>query len=128
MSDSDDVRVAWGRKEEGDKLFEKGDFEGAIDCYSKALELYPRDPDLWNVKGMALSKLKRYDEAIKCYDIALEHYPRETIVWINKGVALNNAGKQIEAIRLRLESSCSCSMFKGLRDLGMANSRTISIN
>ena len=99
MTHSDDARIAWGRKEEGDELFEKGDFEGAIECYSKALELFPRDPDLWNIKGLALSELKRYDEAIKSYDVALEHYPRETIVWINKGVTLNNAGKQIEAIR-----------------------------
>ncbi len=94
MSDSDDARVAWGRKEEGDKLFEKGDFEGAIECYSKALELFSRDPDLWNIKGLALSELKRYDEAIKSYDAALEHNPRETVVWNNKGVALDNEGKQ----------------------------------
>jgi tetratricopeptide (TPR) repeat protein len=44
MSHSDDARVAWGWKEEGDELFERGDFEGAIEYYSKALELFPRDP------------------------------------------------------------------------------------
>ena len=99
MSLSSDARIAWGLKEEGDELFARGDFGGAIECYTKALGLFPRDPDLWNVKGLALSKLKRYDEAIKSYDVALEHYPRETVVWNNKGVALDNAGKHIEAIR-----------------------------
>ena len=69
MAHSDDARIAWGRKEEGDELFERGDFEGAIECYDKALELFPRDPEIWNIKGLALSKLKRYDEAIKSYDI-----------------------------------------------------------
>ena len=64
MSHSDDARIAWGWKEDGDDLFERGNFEEAIECYNKALELFPRDPDLWNVKGLALSKLERYDEAI----------------------------------------------------------------
>ena len=66
MSRSDDAKVAWGWKEEGNELFESGDFEGAIEYYNKALDLFPRDPDLWNAKGLALSELKRYDEAIKC--------------------------------------------------------------
>jgi Flp pilus assembly protein TadD len=70
----------------GDELFEKGDFEGAIGCYDKALEIFPRDPDLWNERGLALNELRRYEEAIKSYNTALGHYPRETIVWNNKGV------------------------------------------
>jgi tetratricopeptide (TPR) repeat protein len=99
MSHSDNARIAWGCKEEGDKLFESEDFEGAIECYSKALELFPQDPDLWNIRGLALSELERYEEAIKCYDAALEHYPRDTRVWNNKGIDLDNAGEHIEAIR-----------------------------
>jgi tetratricopeptide (TPR) repeat protein len=99
MSRSDDAKVAWGLKEEGDKRFQSGDFDEAIERYDKALGLFPLDPDLWNVKGLALSVLKRYDEAIKCYDSALEHYPRDTRIWNNKGVDLANAGEHIEAIR-----------------------------
>ena len=94
-----DARIASGWKDEGDELFEKGDFEGAVRCYDQVLELFPRDPEIWTLKGLALSELKRYDEAIKSYDTALAYYPRETYVWINKGVALNKVGKQIEAIR-----------------------------
>jgi hypothetical protein len=37
MSSLDDARTASGWKDEGDELFEKGDFEGAIWCYDKAL-------------------------------------------------------------------------------------------
>jgi tetratricopeptide (TPR) repeat protein len=64
MSHSDDARIAIGWMDEGDEPFEKGDFEGSIECYHKALTLFPRDPDLWNVKGLALSEMKRYEEAI----------------------------------------------------------------
>jgi hypothetical protein len=34
-----DARIASGWKDEGDELFEKGDFEGAIRCYDQVLEL-----------------------------------------------------------------------------------------
>jgi len=95
MSSLDDARIASGWKDEGDELFEKGDFEGSIGCYDNALELFPRDSDLWNVKGLALSELGRYEEAVKSYDMALEHYPRDAIVWNNKGLALDGAGTSI---------------------------------
>ena len=39
-----DARIASGWKDEGDELFEKGDFEGSIKCYDRVLELFPRDP------------------------------------------------------------------------------------
>jgi len=89
---------AWGRKEEGDELFKKGDFEGAIESYSKALDCFHETPRSLEHKGLALSELKRYDEAIKSYDVALEHYPRETIVWIKQRCSSQQCGqkKQIE--------------------------------
>jgi len=37
----------------------------------KCLELDPKYPIAWNNKGIALSKLERY-EAIRCYDKAIE--------------------------------------------------------
>ena len=40
MTHSDDAKIAWGKKEEGDELFEKGDFEelssaiaGLLNCF-----------------------------------------------------------------------------------------------
>lgn len=93
-----DARMASDWEDEGDELFEKRDFEGAVECYDKVLELFPRDPEIWTQKGLALSELKRYD-AIKSYDTALAYYPREIYVWVNKGVTLNKVGKQIEAVR-----------------------------
>ena len=51
MSHSDDTRIAWGWMEEGDELFEKGDFERAIRCYDQVLVLFPRDPEILNRPG-----------------------------------------------------------------------------
>ena len=66
---------------------------------AKLLTCFHWDRDLWNIKGLALSELERYDETIKCYDAALEHYPRDIRIWNNKCVDLDNAGEHIEAIR-----------------------------
>jgi len=95
-----DARIASDWKDEADDLFKKGDFEGAISFYDKALELFPRDPDLWNESGLALSELRRYEEAVKSYNAALKHYPREAFIRNNKGLSLDNVGKQW--LRLRI--------------------------
>ena len=52
----------------------------------------------WNNKGVALSRLGRYQEAIECYDNALEIDPRHVNAWDNKGLNLNSVGRYQEAI------------------------------
>jgi tetratricopeptide (TPR) repeat protein len=99
MSHSDDARIASGWRDDGDELFKNRNFEKAVDCYNKDLELFPRDPDLWNRRGLVLEEQGRYEEAIKSYDRAIEYYLKEAMLWNNKGIALGNMGKHLEAIR-----------------------------
>ena len=39
--------------------------------------LQPANADLWNLKGIALRSLGRYDEASECYNKSLEIEPRD---------------------------------------------------
>jgi len=51
-----------------------------------------------NNKGVALSRLGKYNEAIEVYDRALQLDPEYVSAWNNKGVVLSRLGKYAEAI------------------------------
>ena len=61
---------------EGIDLHRSGNYEKAVQCYDRALEIDPKGADVWNNKGVALDALGRYDEAVQCYDRALEVDPK----------------------------------------------------
>ncbi|MEW6619491.1 MAG: serine/threonine-protein kinase, partial [bacterium] len=89
---------AWELSNKGTALLNLGRSQEAISCYDEALEINPKDAEVWNNKGVTLKNLGRYQEAISCYDEALEIDPRDAETWNNKGTALDNLGRPQEAI------------------------------
>ena len=61
----------------GKKYLDEGNYSDALRCFEQALSLDPANPDLWNLKGMALRSLGRYDEALDCYNKSLDIDPRD---------------------------------------------------
>lgn len=61
----------------GKQLLEEDKLENALEIFEQALKLDPKNPDLWNLKGIALRSLGRYIEAVKCYEKSLEIDPRD---------------------------------------------------
>ena len=61
----------------GKKQLEDGHHNEALNSFEQAILLNQKDPDLWNLKGIALRSLGRYDEAIKCFNKSLEIDPRD---------------------------------------------------
>jgi len=62
--------------QEGYLWYEKKDYQKAIECYDKAIEI---DPDLapaYLFKGLMLSALGKYQKAIECFDEAIEHFDK----------------------------------------------------
>jgi len=60
----------------GKKQLEDGQYDDALNLFQKAILLNRSDPDLWNLKGVTLRSLGRYNEAIECFNNSLEIDPR----------------------------------------------------
>ena len=61
----------------GKKQLEDGRYNDALYSFEQAILLTQNDPDLWNLKGIALRSLGRYNEAIVCFNKSLEIDPRD---------------------------------------------------
>ena len=61
----------------GKKQLHDGQYENALSSFEEAILLNQNDPDLWNMKGITLRSLGRYDEAIECFNKSLEIDPRD---------------------------------------------------
>ena len=62
---------------DGKSFLENGDFDKALGFFEQALLLNPKNPDLWNYKGTALSSLGRYGESMDCFNASLKLDPRD---------------------------------------------------
>jgi len=61
----------------GKKQLEDGQYDDALNLFQKAILLNRNDPDLWNLKGISVRSLGRYNEAIECFNKSLEIDPRD---------------------------------------------------
>jgi tetratricopeptide (TPR) repeat protein len=77
----------------------KGDYDGAIACYHKALELDPKIPVPHYNLGNTLADKGQADAAIACWRKALELDPNYAQAHANMGAALSRRGEADEAIR-----------------------------
>lgn len=89
---------AWEWVNKGKSLDSLCRHEEALRCYSKALELDPRDAVARHNKGSCLGSLGRDEEALSCYDAALEHDPLLVLAWKNKGITLSRLRRFKEAM------------------------------
>ena len=61
----------------GKTKLEEGDFDGALDLFQQAILLDQKDPDLWNLTGITLRSMGRYNEAVECFNKSLNLDPRD---------------------------------------------------
>jgi tetratricopeptide (TPR) repeat protein len=72
-------------------------FEEAIDCYDRSLDLKPDHFSAMNNKAVALKKLGHKEEALELYDELLAADPFYEQGWQNKGNLLAEMGLEEEA-------------------------------
>lgn len=65
-------------------------YERAIDCFRKAVQINPKDYNSWNKLGAILAHSKMDAEAINTYKKALEINPNYARCWTNLGIAYLN--------------------------------------
>ncbi|MDD2472404.1 MULTISPECIES: tetratricopeptide repeat protein [unclassified Methanoculleus] len=82
----------------GQAFCNSGNYNKAVVCYDKALELSPDDPVLWRRKGFALIKSCNYASAAACFDRALEIDPENAGAWQRKGYVLAQLGDHSGAV------------------------------
>lgn len=73
---------------EGAKFFKEKNFEGAEQCFKKALEVEPENALIHNNYATLLKKMEQYDRAEKHYRTALEIEPGNVQIQKNYGSLL----------------------------------------
>jgi len=63
----------------GKTNLDDANYTNALIFFEKALILAKDNADLWNLKGVALRSLGRYEEASDCYKKSLELEPRDNV-------------------------------------------------
>ncbi len=89
-----------------DSLFYQGnaqssseEYEKAMECYTKAIELNPQLAEAYNNRGFAKYSLQEYKEAIKDFTKTIELSPQSAIAYNNRGLSKSSLGKHTEAIK-----------------------------
>lgn len=84
----------------GNLLLRKGDPEGAMRYYDRAILLHPDNPlALNNVAGVKM-QLKQYDEALPLFDKVLSLNGTSPNAWYGKAVCLRDTGHEDEAFEV----------------------------
>jgi tetratricopeptide (TPR) repeat protein len=89
----------------GDRRYQTGDIEGAIDEFNKGLLVDPTDANLHNSLGVCHGILKAYDEALAAFDNADWLAPGEVMAIYNKGYILSLQGNREAALACFLEAN-----------------------
>ncbi len=127
--------IEWYNK--GCDLTESGDYEQALACYDKALELNPENADAWMNKGYTFSrKMNKEDEGMDCFkkglqirqslhqegpndqtvrDMLAKYYGRRAGLAIDKGMSgkaaqeFENALEYVSSPDLKMNLTCNCA-------------------
>ena len=84
VGDPKDARISLSKL-----LFNQGKLEEALDIIEKSEE---ESVSVFNLKGVILNKMERYDEAIRAFDRAIQISPKDIVTRMNLGIALVNSG------------------------------------
>lgn len=79
-------------------ILESDEFNKAIDCYNKEIELYPNYSDGYNNRGVTYYRLQQYNLAIEDYNKAIELNQTSSTYYHNRGGAYSELQQYASAI------------------------------
>ncbi len=77
---------------QGDSQYAKGNFNKAIQLYTKAISVNPNNCTAYNNRGLVYYELKDYSTAISDYSTAIGKQPNCLGTIINRGVSYSRLG------------------------------------
>ena len=80
-------------------LFKRGQYQDAIDAFSKLIEIAPGHADAYKNRGVSYMKQEKFDLAIKDFQIAKELFPELKGLYSNLGVAWYYKKEYVKAIK-----------------------------
>jgi len=98
-------------KSKGNELFQKGDFAGAVKCYSEAIKRNPRDAKLYSNRAAAYTKLAAFDLGLKDCDQCIKMDPKFIKGFLRKGnllKAMKQYTKAMDAYQEATELDSNC--------------------
>ena len=102
---------------------QEGNYEDAINYYSKVLRINPKDAIAYNNRGLARGKKGDYDNAIADFTKAVEIDPQFAEAYKNRGMAYYDKGDYARTCS-DFQKSCELGYCKGLdwaRNKGICN-------
>ncbi|KAL0217875.1 hypothetical protein RCL1_008724 [Eukaryota sp. TZLM3-RCL] len=84
-------------KDEGNRLFQNDQYEEALECYNKAIELDPSKAVFYYNSAVCLANLNRLNEALSAVEKANQLDPKYVKAWYRKGSILAKLERNEEA-------------------------------
>ena len=84
--------------ERGNRAVQRGDFQAAINDYTRAIDLQPDSANAYYNRGIAYENIGEYESAIDDYTRAIEIEPNHAATYNNRGVAYDIKGRHLAAI------------------------------
>lgn len=81
----------------GVSVWERDDFESALDTFQGVLEDFPQFADVQNKAGLCLAMLNRLEESLVRFEAAVQYNPTYAEAHLNRGIILNDLGRHEEA-------------------------------
>jgi tetratricopeptide (TPR) repeat protein len=78
--------------------YQRGDYAQALAQIDRALDINPDNSLGWNQRGLALQRLKRFDDALASYDRALSLWQDDAEALCNRGAVLYDLARFDEAL------------------------------
>jgi len=89
---------AEGYKDKGNEEFKKGNYDKAIEFYTYATEMDPKNHTFYTNRALCYEKMKRYDKALKDADRAISLKSDWAKGHYRRGMALKEMGQFLDAM------------------------------
>lgn len=90
--------TAWDHRRRGNRYYDLGQYEKAIESYSAAIDIQPNNAYFYNDRGRAYNSLGEYWKAISDFDKAIKLDTEFAVAYNNRGYAYNGLGEYDKAI------------------------------